>query len=100
MAANGLRQKDLADDLGGESIVSLIWKRKDNSTDSRWKSSATAFMFLLRYFSKVSRRIAMTAASVPQNRLLAQSGSEFDRWQACHEFAEESQNRPLGRAIF
>ena len=28
MAANGLRQKDLADDLGGESIVSLILKEK------------------------------------------------------------------------
>jgi HTH-type transcriptional regulator / antitoxin HigA len=26
--ANGLRQKDLADDLGGESIVSLILKEK------------------------------------------------------------------------
>ncbi len=39
----------------------------------------------------------MTAASVPQNRLLAQSGSEFDRWQACHEFAEESPKIvPLG----
>ena len=28
MAANGLRQKDLADDLGGESIVSLILQEK------------------------------------------------------------------------
>lgn len=28
MAANGLRQKDLADDLGGESIVSLILSGK------------------------------------------------------------------------
>jgi HTH-type transcriptional regulator/antitoxin HigA len=28
MNANGLRQKDLADDLGGESIVSLILKEK------------------------------------------------------------------------
>jgi HTH-type transcriptional regulator/antitoxin HigA len=28
MDANGLRQKDLADDLGGESIVSLILKKK------------------------------------------------------------------------
>jgi len=28
MAANGLRQKDLAEDLGGESIVSLILKEK------------------------------------------------------------------------
>jgi len=28
MDANGLRQKDLADDLGGESIVSLILKGK------------------------------------------------------------------------
>ena len=28
MEANGLRQKDLADDLGGESIVSLILKKK------------------------------------------------------------------------
>jgi HTH-type transcriptional regulator / antitoxin HigA len=28
MAANGLRQKDLADDLGGESIVSLILREK------------------------------------------------------------------------
>jgi HTH-type transcriptional regulator/antitoxin HigA len=28
MDANGLRQKDLADDLGGESIVSLILKEK------------------------------------------------------------------------
>lgn len=28
MAANGLRQKDLADDLGGESIVSLILQDK------------------------------------------------------------------------
>ena len=28
MEANGLRQKDLADDLGGESIVSLILKEK------------------------------------------------------------------------
>ena len=28
MAANGLRQKDLADDLGGESIVSLILQGK------------------------------------------------------------------------
>jgi len=28
MAANGLRQKDLADDLGGESIVSLVLKEK------------------------------------------------------------------------
>jgi hypothetical protein len=32
----------------------------------------------------------MTAASVPQNRLLAQSGREFDLWQACHQFAEKS----------
>jgi|HubBroStandDraft_4_1064222.scaffolds.fasta_scaffold66810_2 hypothetical protein len=39
----------------------------------------------------------MTAASVPQNRLLAQSGREFDPWQACHEFAEESSKIvPLG----
>jgi len=30
MDANGLRQKDLADDLGGESIVSLILKEKRN----------------------------------------------------------------------
>jgi HTH-type transcriptional regulator/antitoxin HigA len=28
MAANGLRQKDLADDLGGDSIVSLVLKEK------------------------------------------------------------------------
>jgi len=28
MDANGLRQKDLADDLGGESVVSLILKEK------------------------------------------------------------------------
>jgi HTH-type transcriptional regulator/antitoxin HigA len=28
MAANGFRQKDLADDLGGESIVSLVLKEK------------------------------------------------------------------------
>jgi antitoxin component HigA of HigAB toxin-antitoxin module len=28
MAANGLRQKDLADDLGGENIVSLILQEK------------------------------------------------------------------------
>jgi HTH-type transcriptional regulator / antitoxin HigA len=28
MAANGLRQKDLADDLGGESIMSLILQEK------------------------------------------------------------------------
>ena len=28
MDSNGLRQKDLADDLGGESIVSLILKEK------------------------------------------------------------------------
>ena len=28
MDANGLRQKDLADELGGESIVSLILKEK------------------------------------------------------------------------
>jgi HTH-type transcriptional regulator/antitoxin HigA len=28
MAANGLRQKDLADDFGGESIVSLVLKDK------------------------------------------------------------------------
>lgn len=28
MEANGLRQKDLAEDLGGESIVSLILKEK------------------------------------------------------------------------
>lgn len=28
MAANGLRQKDLAEDLGGESIVSLILQEK------------------------------------------------------------------------
>ena len=28
MAANGLRQKELADDLGGESIVSLVLKEK------------------------------------------------------------------------
>jgi len=28
MDANGLRQKDLAEDLGGESIVSLILKEK------------------------------------------------------------------------
>jgi HTH-type transcriptional regulator/antitoxin HigA len=28
VAANGLRQKDLADDLGGESIVSLILQEK------------------------------------------------------------------------
>jgi HTH-type transcriptional regulator/antitoxin HigA len=28
MDANGLRQKDLADGLGGESIVSLILKEK------------------------------------------------------------------------
>jgi HTH-type transcriptional regulator/antitoxin HigA len=28
MAANGLRQRDLADDLGGESIVSLILQEK------------------------------------------------------------------------
>jgi len=28
MSANGLRQKDLADDLGGESIVSLILQEK------------------------------------------------------------------------
>ena len=28
MATNGLRQKDLADDLGGESIVSLILQEK------------------------------------------------------------------------
>ncbi len=28
MAANGLRQKDLADDLGAESIVSLVLKEK------------------------------------------------------------------------
>jgi HTH-type transcriptional regulator/antitoxin HigA len=28
MESNGLRQKDLADDLGGESIVSLILKEK------------------------------------------------------------------------
>jgi len=28
MDTNGLRQKDLADDLGGESIVSLILKEK------------------------------------------------------------------------
>jgi hypothetical protein len=39
----------------------------------------------------------MTAASVPQNRLLAQSGREFDPWQACHEFAEKSSKIvPLG----
>jgi len=28
MAANALRQKDLADDLGGESIVSLVLQEK------------------------------------------------------------------------
>ena len=28
--ADGLRQKDLADDLGGESIVSLILKESGN----------------------------------------------------------------------
>jgi antitoxin component HigA of HigAB toxin-antitoxin module len=28
MATNGLRQKDLADDLGGESVVSLVLREK------------------------------------------------------------------------
>jgi hypothetical protein len=59
MAANGLRQKDLADDLGGESIVPLVLQEKDNSTGNRWKSSAVAFTFLLQYFSKVSGHIVM-----------------------------------------
>jgi len=31
----------------------------------------------------------MIATPVLQNRLLAQSGREFDLWQACHEFPEE-----------
>jgi hypothetical protein len=47
----------------------------------------------------------MTAAPVLQNRLLAQSGREFDLWQACHEFPEKSSKIvPLGapflRAFF
>jgi hypothetical protein len=42
-------------------------------------------------------RIAMTAAPVLQNWLLAHSGREFDLWQACHEFPEKSSKIvPLG----
>jgi hypothetical protein len=32
----------------------------------------------------------MSAAPAIQNRLLAQSGREFDLWQPCHEFPEKS----------
>jgi len=43
----------------------------------------------------------MTATPALQNRLLAQSGREFDLWQACHEFPEESSKIvPLGAQHF
>ena len=43
----------------------------------------------------------MPAASVPQNRLLAQSGREFDLWQTCREFAEKSSKIvPLGAPAY
>jgi len=42
----------------------------------------------------------MTATPVLQNRLLAQSGREFDLWQACHEFPKESSKIvPLGAPV-
>jgi hypothetical protein len=45
-------------------------------------------------------RIAMTAAPVLQNRLLAHSGREFDLWQACHESPEKSSKIvPLGAPL-
>ena len=52
MAANGLRQKDLADDLGAR--VSCPWssKKSENSTGKRWKSLANAFTFLPQFSFK------------------------------------------------
>ena len=42
----------------------------------------------------------MTATPVLQNRLLAQSSREFDLWQACREFPEESSKIvPLGAPV-
>jgi hypothetical protein len=43
----------------------------------------------------------MTTNPVLQDRLLAQSGREFDQWQACHEFREESSKIvPMGAPFF
>jgi hypothetical protein len=43
----------------------------------------------------------MAAPLVPQKRLLASSGREFDLWQACREFAEKSSKIvPLGAPHF
>jgi len=55
MAANGLKQKDLADDLGGESIVSLILQEKKTTqpaTDGKAQPPLSRFSlsFLLRTF--------------------------------------------------
>jgi len=42
----------------------------------------------------------MTATPVLENRLLAQSGREFDLWQSCREFPEESSKiAPLGAPV-
>jgi HTH-type transcriptional regulator/antitoxin HigA len=43
MNANGLRQKDLADDLGGESIVSLVLKEKRKLNRQQMKRLSQRF---------------------------------------------------------
>jgi HTH-type transcriptional regulator/antitoxin HigA len=43
MDANGLRQKDLADDLGGESIVSLVLKEKRKLNRQQMKRLSQRF---------------------------------------------------------
>lgn len=55
MEANGLRQENLAEDLGGESIVSLILqeKRQLNRPDGKAQPSV----------SRVSRRFLLEAVS-------------------------------------
>jgi HTH-type transcriptional regulator/antitoxin HigA len=54
MDTNGLRQKDLAKDLGGESVVSLIPKQKRQLNRQQIEGSATAFTSLQQCFSRVS----------------------------------------------
>jgi antitoxin component HigA of HigAB toxin-antitoxin module len=52
MDTNGLRQKDLAEDLGGESVVSLILKEKRQLNRQQIEKLGSASTSLQQCFSK------------------------------------------------
>src|SRR5437879_13058565 len=75
MDANGLRQKDLADDLGGESIVSLILKEKRQLNRQQME--------------KLSHRFHVSPAVFFELIQSARSACAFPRMRSCQSVRSE-----------